>query len=68
MTWVDIQAYASGYAIFPFVTILIVAKGVFSDSLLQFKSGWWFTFFEFVIISFGVWYILQSDYIQNIFL
>ncbi len=65
---VDVASYADSFAVFPFVSILIVAKWVFSDSFLQFKKWWWMTLVEFVLISFLVFYMLNSDYLQNIFL
>ncbi len=62
------EAYANSFAIFPFVAILLVAKWVFSDSFLQFKKWWWVTLIEFFAISLGVLMILNSTYLQNIFL
>jgi len=65
---VDMEAYANSFAIFPFVVILLVAKGVFSDNFLQFRKWRWTDLLEFFAISLWVLYILNSTYLQNIFL
>ncbi len=65
---VEMSSYTNSFAIFPFVCILLVAKWVFSDSFLQFKKWRIISLWEFVLVSFLVLYILQSDYLQNIFL
>ncbi len=65
---VNYSAYANSFAIFPFVVILLVAKGVFSDNFLQFRKWRWTDLLEFFGISLWVLYILNSPYLQNIFL
>ncbi len=68
LSLVTTEAYANNFAIFPFVVILLVAKWVFSDSFLQFKKGWWIDLIEFFVMSLWVLFILNSTYLQNIFL
>ena len=65
---VEMSSYTNSFAIFPFICILLVAKWVFSDSFLMFKSGRRWTLGEFFVMSFLVLYVLQSDYLQNMFL
>jgi len=66
--WVNIDAYANSFAIFPFVVILLVAKYVFSENFLQFRKWRRIDLIEFFVISLWVFYILNSTYLQNIFL
>ena len=65
---VDMSVFTNSFAVFPFVCMLYVARGVFGEKFLQFKSGRWISLVEFFAISFWVLYVFNSEYLQNLFL
>lgn len=68
INFIDFYDLKSNLVVFPFIIIPMIAYKLFADERKVFSIGFWFYLWEFVFVSIVSYYILQSNFIQNILL
>lgn len=66
--FVDFYDLKTNLVIFPFIIIPMIAYKLFSDERKVFSWGFLFYLIEFMFVSLVAYFIIRSNYIQNIFL
>ena len=66
--WFSVDVLTNSFVIFWYLAILISAKYLITDTVLQFKKWRWISLIEFVILSVGIFYLVRRDVLQNIML
>lgn len=56
---IDMSVFNDAYIIFPIIFLIITAEKVFHEWFNIFSKWWWFSFIEFLFVSWVVYYIIS---------
>ena len=59
---------SNSFVIFGYLAILITAKNLVTETVIQFKKWRWISLLEFVLLSIVIFYLVRRDRLQNIML
>lgn len=65
---IDNSAFSNIFLIFPFLFLILIADQIFHEDINIFSRSWFILFFQFIMISWISYYIINSVVIQNLLL
>lgn len=66
--FIDLSIFNNTYIIFPIIFLIFVNDKIFSESFKLLSVWWWFSFIEFLIVSFGIYGLMSWNALKHVLL
>lgn len=65
---IDFSVFSNSLIIFPIILWIVVSNKIFHENFNLFSSLWWFSFFEFMIVSMTIYFLISWSNFQYLLL